>query len=162
MEIREARAEECAEASRVTQDPWREFERPGDPVWSRYFEILGDVAGRASRALVLVAVESGRVVGTATVELSETIEDGQLAPDQANFRMLAVDPGWRGRGVGRRLVEACIEGARIAGKRIATLHTGEEMVAAAALYRSFGFERDPAADFDVADDVTLLAYRLSL
>ncbi|MEX2583979.1 MAG: GNAT family N-acetyltransferase [Gemmatimonadota bacterium] len=98
---------------RVTQEAWREFERPRDPVWSGYFETLGDAAGRASGALVLVAVEAGRIVGTATVELDRTIEsDGTLEPDQANFRMLAVDPDWRGGGIGRALVEACLEGAR--------------------------------------------------
>lgn len=163
MEIREARREEFGAVGRVTQAAWREFERPDDPVWVEYFELLGDAAARAARALLLVAVEDGRVIGTATVELEATIEgDGRLDWQQATFRMLAVEPAWRGRGIGRQLVEACIERARDAGKSVATLHTADDMAAASAIYRSLGFERDPGADMTVARNVTLSAYRLAL
>jgi len=163
VEIREARRAELDAAGRVTQAAWREFERPEDPVWVGYFELLGDAAARAARALVLVAVEDGRVVGTATVELEATIEEkGRLDSRQATFRMLAVEPAWRGRGIGRQLVEACIERACEAGKSVATLHTADEMVAATAIYRSLGFGRDSGADMTVAPGVTLRAYRLPL
>jgi ribosomal protein S18 acetylase RimI-like enzyme len=95
--------------------------------------------------------------------LDTTIEqDGVLEPGQANFRMLAVDPAWRGRGIGRHLVEACIERSRAVGKTVATLHTAREMVAATRIYRSFGFERDPAADVVIVPGVTLCGYRLAL
>jgi ribosomal protein S18 acetylase RimI-like enzyme len=163
MEIREVRPDDCAAAGRVTQAAWREFERPADPAWAEYFERLADAAGRTARALVLVAVEDGEVVGTATVELEATIEpDGALEPGHAGFRMLAVDPAWRGRGIGRALVEECLERARAAGKTTATLHTADEMVAALRLYRSLGFERDPGADLEAAPGVWLRAYRLAL
>ena len=42
------------------------------------------------------------------------------------------------------------------------LHTMDVMVPAAALYRSFGFERDPSGDFTPAPGVTALAYELPL
>ena len=163
MLIREARPQDYEAAGRVTQAAWREFEWPADPIWAEYFARLGDVAGRAERALVLVALERGMVVGTATVELESTVESGgTLEPDHANFRMLAVAPAWRGRGVGRRLVEECIARARGVGKSIATLHTAEEMVAALAIYGSLGFERDPAGDYEPASGHVLRAYRLEL
>jgi GNAT superfamily N-acetyltransferase len=94
---------------------------------------------------VLVAVADERVVGTATVELDRTIDGtDRLQPGQANLRLLAVDPGMRGRGVGQRLVEACVQVARRAGKEVATLHTTEQMVAAQRICRSVGFRRDPS------------------
>ena len=97
---------------------------------------------------------SGR---TTTIE-----QEGVLEPDRANFRMLAVDPAWRGRRIGRLLAAACTSGTRAAAKKIAILHTAEEMEAAAEIYRSFGFERDERADMVVGPGVTLRAYRLAL
>jgi ribosomal protein S18 acetylase RimI-like enzyme len=160
--IREARAGELAAAGHVTQAAWREFERPGDAAWIGYFDRLGDARGRAERAVVLAAVEGEVVVGTATLELERTLEDAELPAHEARLRMLAVAPEWRGRGVGRKLVEACLERARAAGKTEMRLHTMDVMVPAAALYRSFGFERDTDSDFTPAPGVTALAYRLRL
>src|SRR5205814_1040441 len=115
-------------AGRVTQAAWREFERPNDPAWIGYFERLGDARARAGRALVLVAVEEEVVVGTVTLELERTLEDAELPAHEARLRMLAVAPKWRGRGVGSKLVEACLERARAAGKAEMRLHTMDVMV----------------------------------
>lgn len=162
MEIRQARPHEHEEIGRLTQAAYREYERSGDPLWQAYFESLGDVASRARRALVLVAVEAGRILGTATVELDSAIDGQQLMAGQANLRMLAVTPEVRSQGVGGRLVAACIAEARAAGKHVVTLHTTEEMFAAMRLYRSFGFERDLARDVAIGETVRLIAYRLPL
>ena len=161
--VREARSGEYVAVGRLTQAAWEEFARRGDPVWEAYFELLGDVERRATRAVVLVAQLDGQLVGTASVELDATIEpEGELGLGQANFRMLAVDPEWRNRGVGRMLVAACLARARNAGKRVATLHTVEEMVVARRMYECFGFERNDAADVAISPDTTLLGYRLVL
>ncbi len=160
--IREAREGELDGAGRVTQAAWREFERSGDPAWVAYFERLGDARARAARAVVLVAVEAEVVVGTAALELERTLEDVALPAHEARLRMLAVAPEWRGRGVGRKLVEACLERARAAGKSEVRLHTMDVMVTAEVLYRSLGFERDPGGDFTPAPGVTALAYKLPL
>jgi ribosomal protein S18 acetylase RimI-like enzyme len=160
--IREAYARDLEAAGRVTQAAWREFQRPRDPAWIGYFERLGDAGARAERAVVLVALQGEVVVGTVTLELERTLEDAELPAHEARLRMLAVAPEWRGRGVGRKLVEACLERARAAGKTEMRLHTMDVMVPAAALYRSFGFERDTDSDFTPAPGVTALAYRLRL
>jgi ribosomal protein S18 acetylase RimI-like enzyme len=160
--VREAHIRDLEAAGRVTQAAWREFERPDDPAWIGYFQRLGDARARAERAVVLVAVERDVVLGTATLELERTLEDAPLAGHEARMRMLAVAPEWRGRGIGRKLVEACLERARAAGKTELRLHTMDVMVPAAGLYRSFGFERDPAGDFTPAPGVTALAYTLRL
>jgi GNAT superfamily N-acetyltransferase len=163
VEIREAVSGEYEDTGRVTQRAYTEYARPGDPLWSDYFSMLADVAGRAAFATVLVAVAGKRIVGTATVELDQTIGgSGDLEPGQANFRVLAVDPVARGCGVGRRLVEACIQVARRAGKELATLHTTDQMAAAQRIYRSVGFQRDPSHDIELHPDLVLRAFRLPL
>ena len=164
MEIREVRPEEHQEAGRITAGAYREFARPGDQGWVRYLADIEDVAGRASRVPVLVAVEDGRILGTATLELDEPLGDDDvvLPEDAASLRMLGVDPSARGRGVGRALVEACVEMARAGGKRYMLLRTTPRMVAAQSLYSSMGFVRDPDRDLPIDDRLTLMAYRLPI
>jgi ribosomal protein S18 acetylase RimI-like enzyme len=54
-------------------------------------------------------------------------------------KRMYVDPAWRGRGVGRALLERLIASARERGYRQIRLGTLHEMVEAQALYRSLGF-----------------------
>jgi ribosomal protein S18 acetylase RimI-like enzyme len=75
--------------------------------------------------------------------------------------MLAVAPDAQRRGVGRRLVQACIDRARAAKNARIVLHTNEAMAPAQALYRSLGFDRRPDRDLH-ADSTRLIAYVLEL
>jgi predicted N-acetyltransferase YhbS len=120
LQIRTARPHELAKVGLVTQAAYREFYRPDDPLWRAYFERIGDTAARARKADVLVAALDGAIIGTATVELDRAIEGDDLAPGQANLRLLAVAPGIRGHGIGRALVAACLDPARAAGKTLVT------------------------------------------
>ncbi len=163
IQIREVLPEEYEDTGSLTQRAYAEYARPGEPLWDDYFGMLADVARRAVFATVLVAVAGGHIVGTATVELDRTIEGTQgLRRGQANLRLLAVDPGARGHGVGRRLVQACVQVARQAGKEVATLHTTGQMMAAQHIYRSLGFRRDPSGDVELHPDLVLQAFRLPL
>lgn len=55
------------------------------------------------------------------------------------IKLLSVDPPVRGRGIGRRLTEACIDRARRDGAPTVALHTSVVMQAALSIYRSLGF-----------------------
>lgn len=162
MEIREVRPEEHEEAGRITRLAYEEFGAEG---WSDgYADRLADIAGRADRTTVLVAVEDGRILGTSTLELDGRVEGGYprppLRPGEAHVRMLGVAPDARGRGVGRALMEACIARARDAGKTFLSLHTTEEMTAARTMYADLGFRRMP--DLTYPSGFTLLAYERAL
>jgi len=168
IEIREARPAEYEEAGRVTADAYREFASPERKGWDEYLVRIADVADRAKRTTILVAVEDGHVLGTVTLELEDRTdsgrrggnESGPLEPGQAHVRMLGVAPEARGRGLGRLLMDACIEEARRAGKTVLTLNTTERMKAARAMYESMGFTRTPDVVFP--DGFVLLAYELPL
>jgi putative acetyltransferase len=54
-------------------------------------------------------------------------------------KRMYVDPAWRGRGVGRALLETLIARAREMGYQAVRLGTVAEMTAARALYASLGF-----------------------
>ena len=163
MEVRRINPDECEQAGRVTRQAYDEFVDPVDSDWGGYLDEIENVAGRAGRVHVLVAIESGRVLGSASLETEEAnLGDDPIEPGTANIRMLGVDPEARGRGAGRALLDACISEARREGKRAVTLHTTDDMHAALGLYASAGFVRDPARDWEVVENFTLTAYRLDL
>jgi ribosomal protein S18 acetylase RimI-like enzyme len=113
MEVRAVRPEEYREAGRVTALAYREFAEPGETDWEEYLEDIADIGARAGRSDVVVAVQDDRIVGSATLELGERIDDDDppLEPDEAHIRMLGVHPDARGRGAARALMEACFERA---------------------------------------------------
>jgi ribosomal protein S18 acetylase RimI-like enzyme len=159
VEVREARPDEYAEAGRVTALAYREFVGPGETRWEAYLDEIADVASRAATATVLLALEDARILGSATLELGDRIDDDDppLRPDEAHIRMLGIDPAWRGRGAARALMEACEERARAAGRSRITLHTTHRMTLAQAMYEHLGFERQPDRVFP--DGFVLLTYQ---
>jgi GNAT superfamily N-acetyltransferase len=85
-----------------------------------------------------------------------------LQPDESGIRMLAVLPAAQGRGVGRALVDACIDRTRQLGHTALMLHTTPWMHAAHRVYKNAGFQRWPERDWTPVPEVPLLAYRLPL
>jgi ribosomal protein S18 acetylase RimI-like enzyme len=162
IEDREATVDEHVEAGRVTAEAYREFVRPGDDDWERYLARIADVGARADRTTVLVALEEGRVLGSLTLELESRVRDEDeeefrpLAPGEAHIRMLGVDPGARGRGAARALMEASEAIARAAGKHVMTLNTTKRMRGARAMYERLGYERTEDTVFP--DGFVLLGY----
>ena len=161
VEVRPVRPEEYEEAGRVTALAYREF--VGGEERESYLSQLADVAGRVDRALVLAAVEDGRVLGTATLELWGRVTEetsGPLPEEEAHVRMLGVHPAARRRGIGRLLVQRCIAEAKRAGKKVLTLNTTHRMLPAQAMYEAMGFRRGP--DRALPGAVALMSYSLPL
>lgn len=168
MEIRTVAPREFDALGELTV---RAYEALMDQPLGDYEGELRDVAGRASDSEVLVAIgDRGELLGGVTFvpgagrSMSE-FDDAEAA----GIRMLAVDPRHQGDGVGRALVEACVERARAARRARVVLHSTKYMTAAQSLYRSLGFERDPGNDVAFTDEpyspdepFLLVAYVLTL
>jgi ribosomal protein S18 acetylase RimI-like enzyme len=78
-------------------------------------------------------------VGTSTAGSVMYSEFGMPDPGDCALYGMWVDPGFRGTGVGRALVEAVVAQARVAGKRRVVLHVVSGNDPASRLYARVGF-----------------------
>lgn len=159
MEIRRARAEEYDRVADILSAAYAPSGlAPGDD----YYEHLRDVAGRADGAEVWVAVDGPDVVGTVTWPPAGSAHREVAADDEAEFRMLAVDPSVQGRGVGRALLDEVVNRARAEGFRRVVLSTAPWSTTAHRLYADYGFVHVPERDWPVLPDLVLAVYALEL
>jgi ribosomal protein S18 acetylase RimI-like enzyme len=161
VEVREIRPEEYQRAGRLVVEAYQVL--PGAHMSGGYEAELADVARRAVEAVVLVAVQGAQLLGCVTYipdrssPWAEMVEEGE-----ASIRMLATDPAGQGRGVGSRMLDACIDRAKVSGRDGIFLHSTPWMVVAHRLYQRVGFNRVPERDWLPVPDVALWGFRLDL
>ena len=119
--------------------------------WGALFEALvADIVAKflrdfdAKREHCWIAERDGERVGSAFV-----VKEGR---DTAKLRLLLIEPGVRGEGLGKRLVQQCIEFARRKGYRKLVLWTHANLTAARAIYTKLGFrliKTEPHRQFGV-------------
>jgi ribosomal protein S18 acetylase RimI-like enzyme len=127
---------------------------------STYVPELRKAADRAASAELLVAEVKGEVTGAVAYAAPGSPYAELAAPDEAEFRMLAVLERARGNGIGRALVQACIDRARNAGLAALRLSTQPNMQSAQRMYERMGFERTPDRDWSPVPGLTLMTYIL--
>lgn len=162
LTIRDARPDELDEVATVLRDAYRQYERimPSDR-WQSYLEDIMNVRSRLTESELIVASMGSGVVGAVTL-----YPDGsrlEVWPrDWAGVRLLAVLPEYRGRHIGRSLMEECISRCRQKGIKTLGLHTTEAMAPAPRLYERMGFVRTPEFDFHPSPEIVVAAYKYSV
>lgn len=145
MEIRPMLPGEAAEVGELTLASYDLY----GAIQGEYRGYLADPLQRLGECTeLLVAVRGDRVVGTVSYVLpGDAAWEGRPTPEgDCGFRVLAVAPDAEGRGVGRRLVEACI--ARSQQRRLhrVVITSMSWMSRAHRLYGGLGFVRRPDLD----------------
>lgn len=128
-----------------------------------YATELRDAEHRAKHCELMVAVdEQGQLLGTVTFCLPGSPYAELSREGQAEFRMLAVAPAHRGRGVASRLVRECLDLAARHGADSVVLSTQPRMASARRIYVRMGFQRAEQLDWAPMPGVELLAYAKAL
>jgi predicted N-acetyltransferase YhbS len=168
--VRLAEEADLEPARAVLRDAYTEYETSFPPAnWKPYLADIVDLEGRAAQSKLIVAADDTGIIGCVSFfppgAKTSYPSDAFSEPwpsDWAAFRLLAVPPSARNRGVGKLLTDACIERAREAGAPAVGLHTTAPMAIARGMYERMGFERAPRFDFRPGPEVLVEAYSLAL
>jgi len=133
-----------------------------------YVLSLADVHDRARSDEVWVAEDTatGAILGTVwTPRPGERISP-VARDDELDFRLLAVAPDARGRGIGEALVSHVVGLGRIRGVKRVVMNTGSIMLPAQRLYTRLGFvrlpEREERVEVEPGKFVDIYAFGLDL
>lgn len=160
MQIRPARAEELTAVGELTVAAYVADGLLDPDSW--YAHELRAADKRAAEAELVVAVDGHDLLGTVTFAQPGTPWAEVSQPDEAEFRMLAVDPAARRRGVGSALARWCVDRAREQGCTAVAISSHPDMHTAHRMYERMGFVRAPERDWSPSDEVRLVAYVLDL
>lgn len=169
VEIRDARADEFQAIGQLLISVYAKLEGfPSEIEQPDYYRMLlnvGDLLQKPETALI-VAVDSkeqllGAVVYFGDMQYYGSGGTATLEKNAAGFRLLAVEPSARGKGIGQSLTQECIRRAREKKKNQLILHTTKAMQVAWKMYEWIGFKRSEELDF-MQGELSVFGFRMKL
>jgi GNAT superfamily N-acetyltransferase len=131
-----------------------------------YYKILSNVGDLTSNPAIelLVATDESNAILGAVVYFSDIkyYGSGGTATQEKNsagFRVLAVDPSARGKGIGKLLTNTCIVKAKNQNVSQLIIHTTKAMQTAWKMYEQIGFRRSEDLDF-MQGELPVFGFRL--
>jgi ribosomal protein S18 acetylase RimI-like enzyme len=120
-----------------------------------YYEMLLNVGSLTSKdkvELIAAISKDDKVLG-AVVYFSDLKNYGSggiisQIENASGFRLLAVDPAARGQGIGKLLINECIQRAKNLNQKQVYIHSTESMKVAWGMYERLGFSRFTPIDFN--------------
>lgn len=109
--------------------------------WTTMQSNLRSVETLAQHRIFLVTFVSSELAGSVAY-CPPGNSRSPIPSDWASVLLLAVSPRYRKQGIGRSLLQACVQQAREDDARTVGLFTSEVMTGACQLYESFGFCKD--------------------
>ena len=167
--VRNARSEEFLRIGELMVQVYSQLEGfPKESDQPNYYKMLANVGSLTTTpgTELLVAVSPDGKIAGAVVYFSDMKNYGSggiatLERDASGFRLLAVDPMERGKGVGKLLTTACIGKARDNKSLQLIIHTTNAMQTAWKMYEQLGFKRSTDLDF-MQGTLPVFGFRLKL
>ncbi|MGZ8847311.1 MAG: GNAT family N-acetyltransferase [Pyrinomonadaceae bacterium] len=141
--IRKAISADSDGINQICVEAFEEFRSiVGESNWEQLRETLEHASELISDGELIVAEDSSGLLGVVLYLPHGRTNDSSLSANCALLRTLAVSPANRGRGIGRRLTQECIERARKDGADAIALTTGSMMTVALPMYERMGFIKE--------------------
>jgi ribosomal protein S18 acetylase RimI-like enzyme len=84
----------------------------------------------------LVAEENGEIIGAVFAEEKKT-----FYPDSSHIKSIFVKEKWQGKGIGRQLIEKCLDALEKAGMKNVSLSVDPKNRSAVSMYEKFDFKK---------------------
>jgi GNAT superfamily N-acetyltransferase len=141
---------------------------PKEAEQPNYYKMLanvGDLTQKSETELLVAVSPLGKIAG-AVVYFGDMKQYGSggtatLETNAAGFRLLAVSPDARGKGIGKLLTHACIKKAKDGKLNQMIIHTTKAMQTAWGMYEAIGFKRSEDLDFKQGE-LPVFGFRLQL
>ena len=133
-----------------------------------YYKMLANIGELTNKpeTELLVAISSDEKIMGGVVYFSDMqyYGSGGIATKEQNasgFRLLAVDPLARGKGIGKLLINKCILKAKDKNHNEVIIHSTMAMQIAWKMYENLGFKRSKDLDF-MQGELSVFGFRLLL
>ncbi len=169
LTIRNARPEEFEKVGKLMVDVYSQLEgfpnKADQPEYYRLLLNVGKFTEEENTELLVAISDENKVVG-AVVYFSDLKNYGSggtvtRIKNASGFRLLAVDPKERGKGIGKLLSLACIDRAKMRKQKQLFIHSTASMKVAWGMYERLGFVRHDEIDFNQGD-LPVFGFRLDL
>ncbi len=167
--VRNAKPEEFASIGRLMVQVYSQLEGfPKETEQPDYYKMLanvGELTHKPATELLAAISSEGKIHG-AVVYFSDMQYYGSggtatREKEAAGFRLLAVDPSTRGKGIGKLLTVECIRKTKELGIPQLIIHTTQAMQTAWKMYEGLGFQRAEDLDF-LQGELPVFGFRLYL
>lgn len=133
-----------------------------------YYNMLANIGDftKKPKVKLLIAISQNGNIGGGVVYFGDMAYYGSggtatKEKNAAGFRLLAVDPSIRGKGLGKLLSNACISLAKKEKQEQLIIHSTKAMQIAWHMYEKMGFKRSEDLDFKQGD-LPVFGFRLLL
>ncbi|MHC2992845.1 acetyltransferase [Pontibacter sp. HJ8] len=167
--VRSAKSNEYAAIGKMLVRVYSQLEGfPKETEQPAYYDMLyniGDLTHTPGTELLVAVTATDNIAG-AVVYFNDMqyYGSGGTATEEKNaagFRLLAVDPFFRGQGIGKLLTNECIRKATKSGLSQVIIHSTKAMQTAWKMYEKLGFKRSGDLDF-MQGELHVFGFRLLL
>ena len=167
--IREATPGEFSNIGELMVTVYSQLEGfPGPKQSPDYYNKLknvGNLTKSPKVKLLVAATEEGSIGGSVVYfgDMAQYGSEGTATTEKnaAGFRLLAVNPNTRGKGIGKLLSQACIDIAKAEQQEQLLIHSTKAMQIAWSMYEKLGFKRSEDLDFNKGE-LGVYGFRLKL